>query len=364
MSLQVENNMKILIVGSESRLIHLKHFSYELEKFGIESKVIVDTDFLEKFFSLNLKKKINTNKKLKILLNAFEPNIVLLDRISRIGKIFLDEKIPLFLLLRGNYWKESEWAKKTIYKSPLKFFSVQKNLKLADKIFKDSSMILPISEYLKNEVQMRYPKNKIEVLSADGRNASDWIQVNNQKLTHPCVGLVQGFNIWGKTRELNTLQDVMKKLPNVTFYLAGDGIYKDKIIPSLQKFRNFVWLGNLVYPKQVMEFFSEMDIFLLLSGMEGLGQTIIEAMFMQKPIIATRVGGIPELIQDGKNGFLINSGDGEGLTNQILKLINDPELANKIGKLGRKTAEENFTWKIIAEKFFAIVKKHVDLTHD
>ena len=356
--------MKILIVGSKSRIIHLKHFSANLEKFGMECKVITDTDFLEKSLSLNLKKKIDTNKKLKILLNTFEPNIVLLDKISRTAKIFLDEKIPLFLLLRGNYWEELEWAKKTIYKSPLKFFPVLKNQKLADRIFKESSMILPISEYLKKEVEMRYSKNKIAVLSVDGRDMSDWIQVESQKLIHPCVGLVQGLNIWGKTRELDTLQDVMRKLPNVTFYLAGDGIYKDKIIPSLQKFRNFVWLGNLVYPKQVMEFFSEMDIFLLLSGMEGLGQTIIEAMFMQKPIIATRVGGIPELIQDGKNGFLINSGDGEGLTNQILKLINDPELANKIGKLGRKTAEENFTWKIIAEKFFAIVKKHVDLTHD
>ena len=49
--------MKILIVGSKSRLIHLKHFSYELEKFGMECKVITDTDFLEKFFNLNLKKE-------------------------------------------------------------------------------------------------------------------------------------------------------------------------------------------------------------------------------------------------------------------------------------------------------------------
>ena len=132
--------MKILIVGSKSRIIHLNHFSHELEKFGIECKVITDTDFLEKSLSLNLKKKIATNKKLKILLNAFEPDIVLLDHVSRLGKIFLDKKIPLFLLLRGNYWEELEWAKKTIYKSSLKFFSVLKNQKLAERIFKESSI--------------------------------------------------------------------------------------------------------------------------------------------------------------------------------------------------------------------------------
>ena len=206
---------------------------------------------------------------------------MILNKISRIGKIFLDEKIPLFLLLRGNYWEELEWAKKTIYKSPLKFVSVLKNQKLADRIFKESSMILPLSEYLKNEVQMRYSKNNIEVLSVDGRNASDWIQVEKQKLIQPCVGLVQGLNVWGKTRELNTLQDVMKKLPNVTFYLAGDGIYRDKIIPKLKKFENFVWLGNLEYPNELKKFFSSIDVYLLLSGLEGLGQSAIESMLMK-----------------------------------------------------------------------------------
>ena len=350
--------MKILIVGSESRLIHLKHFSYELEKFGIESKVIVDTDFLEKFFSLNLKKKINTNKKLKILLNAFEPNIVLLDRISRIGKIFLDEKIPLFLLLRGNYWKESEWAKKTIYKSPLKFFSVQKNLKLADKIFKDSSMILPISEYLKNEVQMRYPKNKIEVLSADGRNASDWIQVNNQKLTHPCVGLVQGFNIWGKTRELNTLQSVMRKLPNVTFYLIGDGVYRDEIIPKLEKFENFVWMGNLEYPNEVKKFFSSIDVYLLLSGLEGLGQSIIEAMLMKKPVIASNIGGIPEIVKDGETGFLVNLEDSEQIVRLVNDLLSKPDLVKKITTKAEENVKMNYSWEFLAKKFLDILEKN------
>ena len=132
----------------------------------------MDVDFLEKSLSLNLKKKITTNKKLKILLNTFEPDIVLLDHISRLGKIFLDKKIPLFLLLRGNYLEEFEWAKKTIYKSSLKFFSVLKNQKLAERIFKESSMIMPISEYLKNEVQKRYSSYGMHSIS--GINSLRW----------------------------------------------------------------------------------------------------------------------------------------------------------------------------------------------
>jgi glycosyltransferase involved in cell wall biosynthesis len=350
--------MKILIVGSKSRIIHLNHFSHELEKFGVECKVIMDTDFLEKSLSLNLKKKIAPNKKLKILLNTFAPNIVLLDNVSRLAKTVLDEKIPLFLLFRGNYWEQLEWAKKTIYKSPLKFVSVLKDQKLADRIFKESSMILPISEYMKNEFQMRYSKDKIEVFPADGRNVSDWIQVENQKLTHPCVGLVQGFNIWGKTRELNTLQDVMRKLPNVTFYLAGDGIYRDKIIPKLKKFENFVWMGNLEYPNEVKKFFSSIDLYLILSGLEGLGQSIIESMLMKKPVIASNIGGIPEIVIDRETGFLVNLGDSDQIVHLINVLLSKPDLVKKITTKAEESVKVNYSWEFLAKKFSDILEKH------
>ena len=97
----------------------------------------------------------------------------------------------------------------------------------------------------------------------------------------------------------------MKNLPHVTFYLAGDGTYRDKVIPRLEKFENFIWLQNLDYPEKIIQFLSSIDIFLLLSGLEGLGQSIIEAMIMKKPVIASNVGGIPEIVKDGETGFLV-----------------------------------------------------------
>jgi len=354
----LENNVKILIIGAESRVIHLNDFSYELEKFGIECKVIRETDLLEKFFSLNLKKKINTKEKIKILLNTFEPNIVILDKVSKLGKIFLDEKIPLFLLLRNNYWEELEWAKKTIYKSPLKSLSVKKIQKLGNTIFKEASLILPISEYVENEFKIRYPNNKTEVLHVDGRNVSDWVQLENKKLKHPCVGLVQGFNIWGKTRELNTLQAVMRKLPDVTFYLAGDGIYREEIIPKLKKFRNFVWMGNLEYPEEIKKFFSSIDVYLLLSGLESLGQSIIESMLMKKPVIASNTGGIPEVIKNGETGFLVNIGDSEKIVCLINDLLSKPDLVAKITTQAAENAKMYYSWESIAKKFLDILEKY------
>ena len=219
----------------------------------------------------------------------------------------------MFILIRGNFWEESKWARDTIYTSPQKRLSFLKNQRFAKTCFNNASVILPISKYLENVVRKNIPGKKVELLPVDGRDPSEWNQISGMSLKHPCVGLLQGMNVWGKTRELLTLTKVMKELPEVTFYFAGDGFYRDKIIPKLKNFKNFVWLGNLEYPAEVKKFLSEIDVYLLLSGMEGLGQTIIEALLMEKPVIATNIGGIPELIEDGKTGFLIETGNHEDL---------------------------------------------------
>ena len=149
----------------------------------------------------------------------------------------------------------------------------------------------------------------------------------------------------------------MKKTPNVTFYLAGDGEYSNKIIPELETQTNFVWLGNLSYPKKIMEFFSEIDIFLLLSGLEGLGQSIIEAMIMKKPIIATNVGGIPELIKDGETGYLVEIGDDEKIKFAINEIFTKPEIKTKfIENVERESYK--FGWENVAREFLDIIERY------
>ena len=225
-----------------------------------------------------------------------------------------------------------------------------------DLCLRKSSIILPISKYLENEVKKRYPEKNIKLFPADGRDPEEWFPITVQKLKHPCVGLLQGLNIWGKSKELLTLKNVLKELPQVTFYLAGDGIYRNEIIPQLENFENFVWLKNLKYPEEVKEFFSEIDIFLLLSGLEGLGQTIIEALLMKKPTIASNTGGVPELIADNKTGVLVETGDDQMIVEKIHKLINDSDFANQIAETGYEFVKKEFSWKEIAKKFKDIIK--------
>ena len=351
--------MKLLIAGDKTRFYHLEGFRNALQKNNIKCKLIYDKEYSNKFFDINIKNRLGKQKKLKKLLDEFGPDVVLLDRLSGIATEVTKSNIPLFILLRGNFWEESKWAKATIYTSPRKRLSFFKNQRFAKTCFNNASVILPISKYLENVVRKNIPGKRVELFPADGRDPAEWNQISGMDLKHPCVGLLQGMNVWGKTRELLTLTKVMKELPDVTFYFAGDGFYKDKIIPRLKNFENFVWLGSLEYPVEVKKFLSEIDIYLLLSGMEGLGQTIIEALLMEKPVIATNIGGIPELIEDGKTGFLIETGNHEDLIKKINHVFDQPVIANNMGAKGKKIIKENFNWDKIAKKFVLILNQNI-----
>jgi glycosyltransferase involved in cell wall biosynthesis len=180
------------------------------------------------------------------------------------------------------------------------------------------------------------------------------------KLKHPCVGLLQSATIWDKTKEILILTKVLEKMPNVTFYWAGDGPYRDKILPKLEKFENFKWLGALEYPEKVRQFLSEIDVYALLSGIDMSPLTLQEAQLMQKPVVATDVGGISELMRNNETGFLIKKGAHDELFKKLEILISDEKMSQKMGNAGKKFISNNFNWEIIAKDFQDKIQKYLD----
>jgi len=147
-------------------------------------------------------------------------------------------------------------------------------------------------------------------------------------------------------------------MPDTHFYWAGDGQYKDKILDKLDKFENFHWLGSLEYPNKVREFLTEIDVYALISGIDMSPLTLQEAQLMEKPVIATNVGGIPELMKDGETGYLIEKNNSEELFEKLSTLFNDLEKAKEMGKKGRDFVKSNFNWDRICNDFLNHLKKH------
>jgi len=337
-------------------MFHLKEFANALTNLGVDCKLVVDTDVCRGFPSRKVIDWFQTRKKFDQLISEFKPDVILVDRQRHFALAASKQNIPLVIHLRGNIWKEMEWAKHTLYKSLPRRIALQIWIFITRQTFQKSSLIVPICQHLENIVKQNYPNKKTGIMY-QGITPSGWYRSEGMTLKHPCVGLLQGAVIWGKTQEMLVLENVLKSMPDVTFYWAGDGPYREKILSVLGKYDNFKWLGNLQYPDKVREYLTEIDVYALVSGIDMSPLTLQEAQLMKKPVVATNVGGIPELMKNNETGFLVERGDADGWIEKLSLLINDKEKRKIMGENGRKFVEENFNWNKIAKDFLDILEK-------
>jgi len=349
--------LRLLIICPPIKSYHLTQFGKSLTQHNIEYKIISDIDFL---FSLtNLVQRFLLKKKFQKILKEFKPNLVLLDRQSILGLYVKEEKIPLAIIVRGDIWKEAKIAT-DVSNSLIERITIKYRQSIINKCLEVADVILPISDYLTNIVKTKYPTKQVKTLYISARDPVFWNTKDRMNLQHPCVGLLQGANIWGKTKEMLILSEILNALPKVTFYWGGDGQYSKKILSTLNKHKNFVWLGSLEYPNKVREYLADVDIFALVSSMDSFGQVILEASLMEKPVLATNVGGTSETIKDDQTGYLIEKGDVKGWIDKITLLLNDEKKARSMGAEGRKFVSQNFSWEKIAKDFVNITAEIIN----
>ncbi|HEQ98434.1 MAG TPA: glycosyltransferase [candidate division Zixibacteria bacterium] len=138
---------------------------------------------------------------------------------------------------------------------------------------------------------------------------------------------------------------VVERIPHARFLLVGEGtgeLRKDaeKQIESLGLMDNVLLLGFRTDVEDLLKVF---DIFVLSSISEGLPLSIVEAMGAGLPIVATDVGGLPELVEKGRNGYLVPPRDPEKLAALLLELLGDDELRVSMGRASREIAENKFS---------------------
>jgi len=348
--------MKLLIGASSSKIFHLKEFANNLKKYNIETKVVFDADYADGFPNRKISRWFSSNKKFKKLLDEFKPDVIFVDRTRHFALEASKIDIPLIIHLRGDHWAEIIMAKKTLYKSGGRKIAINKWEEMGEECFKNSKLILPICNHLSKITKQRYSGKPVETMY-QAINFENWFHKKGIELKHPCVGILQSATIWEKTKEMKILPEVLEKMPDVHFYWAGDGVYKDEVLPLLEKYENFHWLGSLEYPDKVREFLTEIDVYALISGIDMSPLTLQEAQLMEKPVIATNVGGIPELMKDGETGFLIEKGNSTELFEKLSLLLNNLEKSREMGKKGREFIKDNFNLDKICNDFLNHLKK-------
>lgn len=155
---------------------------------------------------------------------------------------------------------------------------------------------------------------------------------------------------------IEAFQRLSDKYKNFKLVIVGDGPYESELKQLISKKpRNIEMVGRKPL-KEVRDIMKNCTALVLPSLSEGLGRVLVEAAMLRKALIGSNVDGIPDIVQDGKNGFLIEPGNVDELTVSLEKLMSNQDLAKKMGEEGRQYVEDKFS----TEGFYRSYEKMVN----
>lgn len=179
-------------------------------------------------------------------------------------------------------------------------------------------------------------------------------------LKGPVVGIISRLSdVKGISFLIEAMQDVISKFPQAQCLIVGEGkeekLLRNKVSDlCLQESIHFYPIVN-----QTPKMLSAFDVFVMPSLKEGLGLSVMEAQAMGLPVVASRVGGLKTLIQEGKTGFLVLPADKKALTLAINHVLSHPQQAAAMGSQARMMIEERFSLKQMTEKTLAVYQEVV-----
>ena len=145
--------------------------------------------------------------------------------------------------------------------------------------------------------------------------------------------------------------------------IAGDG--PDRM--AYERFMKLLGIEDRVFffgpanRMQAVNLFKHCEFFVMPSRVEPFGIVNLEAMAAEKAVVAARTGGIPEVIDDGITGILVESCNDKALVKGIRQLLEDKQLRERLASNGRRKIEQaDFSWNVIADKYLHIFKKFID----
>ena len=149
---------------------------------------------------------------------------------------------------------------------------------------------------------------------------------------------------------LEALDILHRSHRTVNLLIVGDGPLRGHLEGEVRRLGLEAFVRFAGHQAESYDFINMMDVFVLPSLHEGIPMVLLEALALQRPVVATRVGGIPEVIEHGRTGLLAEPSDASSLASFIQQLSEDPTLAASIGKAGRTRVETEFTAGTMAGK--------------
>ena len=333
------------------------------EVFVVSSGGNMEEDFLSvgaKVIDLNIKTKSELSPKLYFLINPLK-------------KIIKDNDIDV---IHAQTRVTQVLAQIVSFKSNIPYVSTChgyfKN-RLSRKLFSCwGEKVIAISEAVQRHLEddFSFEKNRI-VLIRSGIDLEKFPLIDEKvKLNYRrkydvkdvfIVGTMARLSdVKGQDILLEALPKIKKVISDVKVFFIGTGKFKSKLIQMVEELDivdDVVFLPVVNDPKEGL---SMLDVFVAPSRQEGLGLSIMEAQASGLPVVASNVGGIPSLIEDGKTGFLFKSESPEDLARTMIAVLNHSNRRKEVGLVARDFAFKNYSSKKMVEKTIDLYKSLIE----
>lgn len=227
-------------------------------------------------------------------------------------------------------------------------------------VLKRAEILTVVSPYVKQKIRKKC-NGKIYVIPNGVRDDFFDLENNEDDNRLLFVGGIEPRK--GLLNLLKAIPLIKKEIPSVKLHIVGR-VRKEKYFNSLMDYvdrnnlnKQVIFKGALS-DNELKREFNECSVFVFPSKEESQGIVLLEAMASGKPVVATNIGGIPYVVENGITGLLVEYGDVKGLANEIIKLLKDKKLRDKYGSNGKERAKL-FSNKEIAKKYYDLYKKYL-----
>jgi len=163
----------------------------------------------------------------------------------------------------------------------------------------------------------------------------------------------------GSLELLRSVDRVASRFPDVEYVIAGarhnsiDDQMLNGALGVNGTHKHVRLLGHVPW-QQLADLYRRASVFVMPSFYETFGISVIEAMAFGLPVVATRTGGLPEVVEDGVTGILVPTGDAEALADALIRLLRDPDLRQRMGQAGQERVRAEFTIDRVVSQTLAV----------
>ncbi len=241
-----------------------------------------------------------------------------------------------------------------------------------ESMLKKSNKIIAVSNFTKRELLQYYKvkEDKISVIhngvdvtkfqpTSNKRRAKEELGLKTDEIAILSVGRLYARK--GLFTLIESMPAVTRRFPRAKFIISGKGQSNEmkKLVAYAEKLgvKDTILFTGYYPDKKLPMLYQAADVFAFSTFYENLPFAVLEALATGLPVVTTNVGGIPEMIEDGKNGFLVQPSNPRELSDRILYFLEHPSEASEIALCARKVIEERFDWRLIVRKVLRVYEE-------